>query len=343
MSEPTLTAPSFQVDGHAITSNTRQLAALAKKPVLAVVKANGYGHGAALSARAALAGGATWLGVADVPEAIRLRNAGITAPLLAWLHGSDPDFRAAASLSIDVGISTEQQLEAAAHAGARVHLKFDTGLGRNGFAVGDWQRVIDRADELQQRGTLRVQGVFSHLAGTSEHADRAQLAQFEQVQRLVRRLEPVETHIAASNGLIAYPEHEASLVRGGVSLYGLHPSGHGDGSGSEARALGLLPAGRLQARATADGQIAAGFAHGLLPASGAPVLVGDRTLRVAQVGAYATTVPGIRSGETATLFGDPSEGEPSVDAWAIGSATINYEITTRLGGHELDLQGTGAA
>ena len=117
----------------AITENVETLrAAIGPVDALAVVKANGYGHGAVPSARAAIEGGATWLGVVDLGEALELRQAGLTVPILTWLHDPGEDFATAVEHSIEVGVSSIEQVDAAASAGATVHLKVDTGLSRNG-------------------------------------------------------------------------------------------------------------------------------------------------------------------------------------------------------------------
>ena len=144
MSEP-LAFREASVDLAAITANVAALAAHVGTPhVMAVVKANAYGHGAVPVARAALAGGADWLGVADVVEALALRDAGIDAPLLAWLHDPTVRFDEAVARRVSLGISTLGQLEAVADAAgrvgapARVHLKVDTGLSRNGIPQEDW-------------------------------------------------------------------------------------------------------------------------------------------------------------------------------------------------------------
>ena len=134
------------IDVGAIEDNVRHLRRLTGSEVIAVVKADGYGHGAVRSAVAALAGGATRLGVADITEAIALRRAGIDAPIVAWLHAPGTSFAEAASLGIELGISSFEQLLAAAGAASAdrpvgVHLKLETGLSRNGIAPED-QRIV---------------------------------------------------------------------------------------------------------------------------------------------------------------------------------------------------------
>ena len=161
-----MTAPvrEARIDLAAVRGNIRALRELvAPAQVLAVVKAEGYGHGAELVARAALEAGADWLGAADIDEALALRAAGIEAPLLAWLHGPEIDLSAALAAEIDLGVSSLTQLEQVAeHGRGRVHLKIDTGLSRNGCAPEDWIALVTRAADLeaaqQVQSGLSIQG-----------------------------------------------------------------------------------------------------------------------------------------------------------------------------------------
>lgn len=317
------------VDAAAIAANVALLCERAGVAMCGVVKANGYGHGAVGSARAMLEGGAAMLGVVDIAEAVALRRAGITAPVLVWIHGADPDFETAVQHDVELGISNFAHLHHAAAANAVVHLKFDTGLGRGGFAAGDWARAIAEADRLQRTGGLRVRGVFTHVAGSGEEPDRAQLRAFTDVADAAAVLDPELRHFAASGPLLSLPDAGFDMVRVGIAAYGLHPDGS-TGDAAAAIALGLRPAMRLTATAS-NGVVPLGFRHGLLAASGAPILAGGRTVRVAEVGADRTTLDADIDGPV-VLFGDPAAGEPSADAWAVAAGTINYEIVTRAGG-----------
>ena len=177
-----MTAPvrEARIDLAAVRGNIRALRELvAPAQVLAVVKAEGYGHGAELVARAALEAGADWLGAADIDEALALRAAGIEAPLLAWLHGPEIDLSAALAAEIDLGVSSLTQLEQVAeHGRGRVHLKIDTGLSRNGCAPEDWIALVTRAADLEAAGRLEVRGIFSHLSNTDPAEDALQRARF---------------------------------------------------------------------------------------------------------------------------------------------------------------------
>jgi alanine racemase len=162
------------IDLSAIRHNVRRVAELAAPAqVMAVVKADAYGHGALPVAKAALEAGATWLGTAHVTESLALRAAGITAPLLAWLHTSDTPFEEAIAAHIDLGVSgwDLDRIAAAARSAAqpaRVHLTIDTGLGRNGCTPEGWRDLLAAAAAYQEEGVLRVVGVFSHLAVADE-------------------------------------------------------------------------------------------------------------------------------------------------------------------------------
>ena len=351
------------VDVGAITANVRHLRRLTGAEVIAVVKADGYGHGAVRSAAAALEGGASRLGVADIGEALALRRGGISAPILAWLHAPKANFREAAGSAIELGISSfDQLLQAAAAASVNrpvdVHLKLETGLGRNGIAPEDFGVVFAEAARLERIGKLRVIGLFSHLSNTTEEDDRAALRQFEDGVSAAASvgLAPPLRHIAASHAAIALPEARLGCVRLGVSIYGLSPFEDRD-SGD----LGLRPAMTLRAPVAAVRRVPAG--HGvsygytyrtegdttlaLIPlgyadgvprtaSGGGPVWIGGERFRVAgriamdqfvvDVGDHPVSV-----GDEAVLFGDPTLGVPSADEWADAAATINYEIVTRIG------------
>ncbi|WP_413316847.1 tRNA (adenosine(37)-N6)-threonylcarbamoyltransferase complex ATPase subunit type 1 TsaE [Agrococcus sp. 1P02AA] len=318
----------LDIDTAAIAANVRTLSARFGVPVCGVVKADGYGHGMVRSASAMLEGGAAMLGVVDLAEALVLRRAGIDAPVLAWLHGARTDFSLAAAHGIEVAVSSLAQLEAAAGAGATIHLKLDTGLGRNGVARGDRAAVLARATELA-RGGARVRGIMSHLAGTSREADLAQLADFTAALADASPIGAEVRHLANSQGALALPEARFDLVRLGMAAYGIDPDGPRAGDGAAAAELGLTPAMRVTARFV-EGVAAIGLDDGLLPAMGAPVLVAGEASRVVAIDAHRLRVDPPRTGE-GVLWGDPAAGEPSADAWALAAGTIGYETVTRMG------------
>ena len=353
------------IDLGAVRDNVRTLRErVGTEHVFAVVKANAYGHGAVPVARAALAGGADRLGVADLAEALELRSAGIVAPVLAWLHDSEPDFEKALRADIQIGISSQAQLDAIAEAAERaarpaaVHLKLDTGLSRNGVSPDAWPAVVRAARAAETAGLVRVAGVFSHLSGTSAEADTVQADAFDRGLAEASRagLDPEFVHLAASGAALTLPRARYNTVRLGIAIYGLSP--FGDREPSE---FGLRPAMTLRSRVIAarripEGQgvsyghtyraptptnlalVPVGYADGIpRQASGrAEVAIGGRRHPVAGRVAMdqfvvAVGENGVAVGDEVVLFGDPAQGVPSAEDWAHAADTIGYEIVTRLG------------
>lgn len=341
------------VDLGAIRSNVERLRGLTGVPVMVVVKANGYGHGAVPVAQAALEAGAAWLGTADLNEALALRAAGVTAPLLAWLHDPDEDFRSAVEAGIEVGIGSLAQLEAAAAAGATVQLKVDTGLGRGGATPADWERFFAAAAAHQAAGRVRVRGLWSHLSNADDAADAEQNRLLGEALDAARAagLDPELVHLGGSTGAICQPAARHDLVRLGISVYGfsadpdfeLTPAMELAGS---VVALKRVPAGHgvsynYAYRTSAETTLALvplGYADGLPRAASGrgPVRIGDLTYPVAGVIAMDQVVVDVgdapvRVGDRAVFFGDPATGAPSARDWAAAAGTIEYEIVTRIG------------
>ena len=348
-----MTLREARIDLGAVRSNVETLRALvAPAKLMAVVKADAYGHGALAVARAAVDAGADWLGVADLDEALALRDAGIDAPVLAWLHGQETDFAPAVAAHIDLGVSTLEQLDRAAAAGATVQLKLNTGLSRNGFEPADAPAAFERAGDVQ------VRGIFSHLSNTSRADDDAQLALFEQLlqQAADAGLAPELRHLAATEAAIARPELRFDLVRTGIGLYGLPAA-----EGIDAAALGLRPVMTLAGsianvrRVDAGAGVSYGFTHrttkpttlALVPlgyADGVPRSASDRAevliagTRYPIVGRIAMDQflvdvgdAEVRIGDEVVLWGDSATGAPNAEEWADWAGTINYEIVTRVG------------
>lgn len=315
----------IETDIDAIAENTRRMREIAGVDVIGVAKANGYGHGALFAAQGIQRGGAVAVGVADIAEALALRGAGLQGPLIAWLHGADPDFAAARGADIEVGISGLRQLEQAGVCGGlRIHLKLDTGLGRNGAPEAEWDALFTRAHQLQSTGRLRVAGVMSHLAGAGEVADARQHELFRQAVAAASPMDPESSHLCASAGTLAGVT--GTIARVGVACYGLDPDGH-DADGSVALGLGLRPALRLTAPVE-GGRLAFGYRHGLL-AAGQSVLVGERRIPIVEAGAHSAHLAAPVTG-TAVILGSAEHGEPTAGEWARSAGTINYEIVTRL-------------
>lgn len=359
------------IDLDALASNVARLRGIVgTEHVMAVVKANAYGHGAVECARAAVAGGADWLGVADLDEALQLRDAGIEAPILAWLHDPGADFADAIAAGIDIGVSSVGQLEAAAsarralvargalHGQAFVQLKLETGLSRNGISEPDWDRVFARARQLERDGDIVVRGIFSHVSNASPDDDREALAVY--LRGLDRAaaagLRPELRHLAASAAALSLPDARFNMVRLGISIYGLSPFG-----GASAAALGLRPVMTLRGRVAAVRRVPAdtgvsydytyrtpaettlalvplGYAEGLPRSASnrAPVWIAGALRRVSGRIAMDQFVVDVGEhpvavGDAVVVFGDPSAGVPSADDWAEAAGTINYEIVTRIG------------
>ena len=358
-----------QVDLDAIRRNVATLdAASGSAAVMAVVKADGYGHGMLPCARAALDGGARWLGVAFAEEALELRTAGIAAPILAWVAAPGDDIDALVANNVDVGVGAAWTLEAAVAAAvanggsARVHLKVDTGLGRGGVTPAEWPAFVDDAARAVRDGRLVVTGVWSHLAYADDPAHptiAAQNAQFQAALDVVKAagLEPEVRHLANSAATLRLPETHYDLVRPGIAVYGLSP---GPLVG-RAHDLGLTPAMTLQSHVALTKRVPAGhgvsYGHryttasettlALVPLGYAdgiprhatnlgPVAIGGKRFTVAGTVCMDQFVvdvgdSSVRAGDVVTVFGTGADGEPTADDWAEAIGTINYEIVTRIG------------
>jgi alanine racemase len=358
-----------EVDLDAIRSNVAELRRRAgSADVMAVVKADGYGHGMLPSARAAIEAGASWLGVAFVEEALALRAAGLDVPVLAWLLDRDADIAGAVAADVDVSISAEWAIEAASAAAAalgrvaRIHLKADTGLARGGAYGADWPALVEAAAKQQADGLVEVVGIWSHLA----HADAPQHPTIERQRALFVEalevaakadLQPQVRHLANSAATLVLPQTHFDLVRPGVAVYGLSP-GPQVGTASE---LGLRPAMRMRSSVSLVKRVEAGqgvsYGHryttgaqttlALVPAGYAdgiprhatnvgPVQInGKRYLISGTVSMDQVVVDvggdAVAVGDDVVLFGPGDNGEPTADDWAAAVGTINYEIVTRIG------------
>lgn len=358
------------IDHSALAHNIDTIARWVKPAqVMAVVKADGYGHGAVEVAQTAVAAGATWLGTAHIREALTLRKAGITAPLLAWLHTVNTPFDAAVAHNIDIGISGPE-IEAVAEAArtadlpARVHLKIDTGLSRNGAVPEHWDALCRRAAELQQSGIVRVVGVFTHFAVADDPVGESvvddQLRVYHEAVETARKhgLTVDVRHVANSPALLSRPDSHLDMVRAGVAIYGLSPF-----ADRTAEDLGLRPVMSLGTTvahnkpADEGTGVSYGFAYrceaptrlALIPtgyadgvprsAESAPVWVDGQYYQVAgriAMDQFVVDLKTTRDDETTAPVGAPVElfgsksGIPS-DAWAQAADTINYELVTRIG------------
>jgi alanine racemase len=362
-----------RVDLAAIRHNVGLLSTFAARSgaaTMAVVKAQGYGHGAVAVASAALAAGAGWIGVCTTEEALQLRAGGIGAPILSWLDLPMDDLRPAVAADVDLSVASPRQLAqvrtAAAATGrtARIHLKIDTGLSRNGCPERDWPELVRRA--AQASGEVEVVAVWSHLACADqpEHpsVDR-QKARLDAAHGVARAagLHPIR-HLANSAATITRPDLHYDLVRPGIAVYGLDPV---DAPPSP---FGLRPAMTFRTRVALVKRVPAGegvsYGHewttpeptvlALLPvgyADGVPrrlsdapsgvggteVLLGGRRRpmrgRVCMDQIVVDCGPdggGVAEGDEAVLFGPGERGEPTAHDWAERLGTIHYEIVTGL-------------
>ncbi|WP_236792582.1 alanine racemase [Amycolatopsis sp. GM8] len=348
------------IDLGAIAHNTAVFAASTTAEVMAVVKANGFGHGALATAEAALAGGATWLGVATGAEALELRAAGVTAPILSWIHPHDGDLAEAVAADVDVSVSSVDHLASVASSGLtpNVHLKADTGLHRNGSVASDWPELVRRAREFEQYGRIRVRAVWSHLISGEDseaEATRLQVTRFETALALARDagLRPRLRHLANSVAALGTPVTHYDLVRPGIGLYGVEPDlrrTYGLRAAMTLRARLVLvkhvPAGSgvsyehdyVTTRPTTLGLVPLGFADGVPRTAGpfAQVWCAGRRFPVAGriamdqfVVDFGEFTPA--AGEDVVLFGSGADGEPTVGDWADWAGTIPHEIFTGIG------------
>jgi alanine racemase len=348
----------------AVAHNTALFAAHTKAAVMAVVKADGFGHGAVRVASAALSSGATWLGVTTCAEAMQLRAGGITAPILSWMHSPLEDFGAALLANVDLSVSAREHLRAVAASAARlgvtaeVHLKADTGLHRNGARPEEWRELVRLARDLETTGHVRVRGVWSHLVSGTEAAEdttRLQVRLFDEAVEVARGagLRPELRHLANSAATLGAPRTHYELVRPGIGLYGVEPDPRhvfGLRGAMTLRARLILvkrvPAGSgvsyehdyVTDRDTTLALVPLGYADGLpwVAARHAEVSIAGHRYPVAGRIAMDQFVVDVgdatpRIGDEAIVFGPGTEGEPTVADWARWANTVPHEIVTGIG------------
>jgi len=352
------------IDLGAIRRNVSVLRSGTAAEVMAVVKADGYGHGLVPAARAALAGGATWLGVAFLEEALALRGAGILAPVLSWLAVPGEDVAAGVAADVDLSVSAPWALAevvaAARETGqqARVHLKVDTGLCRGGATAADWPELVTVAAKAAAADEIEVVGIWSHFAYADSpgHPTIAgQVAAFTEAVAAARRLgvDPPVRHLANSAATLTLPAAHFDLVRPGIAVYGLTPV--------PPEPYGLEPAMTLRSRVALTKRVPAGsgvsYGHvhvtdretglALVPlgyADGVPRaatsvgplwLAGRRRTVTGRVCMDQFVVDvgddDVAAGAEVVLFGPGRDGEPTAQDWADALGTISYEIVTRIG------------
>ena len=351
------------IDLDAVASNIRSIRSLARPDVslMAVVKANAYGHGAQDVARVAIRIGADQFAVANIEEAIELRRAGIVAPILTLSYVPPESIARATELNISVTIYDFEQAQRyqAAAAGRRplsAHIKVDTGMGRLGVLPND---AYDLCRSVCKQPAIRLEGIFTHFssADTDSQYTADQLSRFSGLVGQLKRggLQFRHVHAANSAALLTLPSSHFNLVRPGLLLYGLNPLG--DGAGPD----WLLPAMAwkttiAQIKTLAGGSavgygnsyqthgseriavLPVGYADGLrrAPRTWREVLVrGQRAPVVGRVSMEKTTInvshiPGAQTGDEVVLLGKQGEDEISAEEIADWIGSINYEVVTAI-------------
>ncbi len=360
---------SAEINLSAITQNFKSIKSRTTADVLAVVKADAYGHGLIPVSKALEEAGADWFGTALLEEAINLRKSGILKPIISWLTPLGEDFKSAIGLDIDLGIPSidllDEVIKAASLTGktARIHLEIDTGMCRGGV-LSDWDQLIKSVLAGVNLKQLKVIGIWSHFARADEPDElmnQEQLSLFEEKvnQAKAAGIDAQFIHIANSAALFTNKSTHKNIIRSGIALFGLSPDIKTIGDSSS---LGLKPAMKLKAKLNLVKEVKAGSSVGY---GGTAVLKSDTKLGVVALG-YADGIPrstnnlagvfvdkkrapiigrvsmdqfvvdlGITStaktGDEVIVFGDGSNGEYTVDEWAKAANTINYEIITRIG------------
>lgn len=355
----------IKIDLNVIAENYRTLKKITGGKVLAIVKANAFGHGMIEVAKKLESINVDILGTADIDEALQLRAAGIKSPIMAWLYSKDTEFEEAIENNIQLGASTVTTLEKVAAAAkkvssvAKIHLKVDTGLGRNGSSLSEWPGLIEKAVKFQSAGLVELVGVFSHLSGTSEKDDFEQLRVFNEAVATASNLGAVFElhHIAASLATLRYPKTHLDMTRAGAALYGIDPNHE-----TKARDHGLLPAMRVTSEVVLVKTVPSGhsLSYGYLHST-----TGESNLALVPFG-YTEGFPRIATGKAqvslngkrytvlarvamdqfildlgadtaqigdeVVIIGDGTRGEPTAEELAEAAGTINYEIVTKMGG-----------
>ena len=352
-----LHAPTLHTIPDAVAENLRRVRAATSARIMAVVKADGYGHGAVTVARAAVDAGAEWLGVTDVAEAVALREAGLTVPILSWLNPSGVDAAAAAAHRVDIAVGSVEELRqliADATDPVRVHLQLDTGMARGGAPLEEWPELLRLA--RTGRGRVDVVGVMGHLPRADEADPAANAAAVRRMRHgrdavLRAGFGPVLVHLAATSGALTDPATHFDLVRVGAGLVGIDPSETTELAGASRWTApvvhsALVPAGtavgyggaHITDRRTHLSVVGVGYADGipreLAPGAGVEIggvrhpIVGRISMDQIVVDTGSALFP---RGAVATVFGPEGGAVPSVQEWARWAGTIPHTIVTGIG------------
>ncbi len=358
-----------EVDLSAIAQNLKLIKAKTNAQVLAVVKADAYGHGLIPVAKAAVAAGADWLGTALLEEGLAIRAAGVNAPLISWLTPLGEEFKLAIKHDIDLSVSSIELLEEIIEAGRaanivpRIHLEVDTGMTRGGVR-NDWPEFVSEIAKAVKDNGVEVVGIWSHFARADEPEqpfNQQQLDTFHKRLAILisQGINPQFVHIANSAAALTNSDSYKNIVRWGIGLYGLSPDVKSMGNSNE---LKLKPAMKLKAKLHLVKDVEAGAPVGY---GGTAIVKADTKIGVVTMG-YADGIPrntnnsaGVfidgkrapllgrvsmdqfvvdlgkdskaKTGDEVVIFGDGSAGEYTIDEWASAAGTINYEIVTRIG------------
>jgi alanine racemase len=351
----------IEIDLDAIRQNVARLRQIAGVPVMAVVKANGYGHGIVETARAGLEGGAAWCGVARIEEALQLRQAGIQAPVLVTGYTSPLRVPEAVSEQIVLTVYNHEladpysSIAEKMHSRLKVHAKVDTSMGRLGIFPEDGIHFLSWLSE--QRG-LEVEGVFTHFASADEPEKSDTQAAVARFRRLLDELEmaglrPPLVHAANSAATLYYPQARFNLVRCGIAMYGLHPSGDAllpEGFKpalswkTRLASIKILPAGHgvgynaryVTTKEESIGTIAVGYADGFRRRLGNFALLGGKRVPVlggvcmdqCMLGLDPTMQ--VKVGDEVVLIGKQAETYLTAEEVAAVWGTVNYEVVCGL-------------
>ncbi|MEY3278923.1 MAG: hypothetical protein RIR63_115 [Actinomycetota bacterium] len=347
------------IDLTAIAANVKKLKTTSSSELMAVVKADAYGHGLVPVAKAALNAGASWLGVALVEEAHSLRAAGVTAPILAWLVSPGSNYAAAIDANIDLAVPSLDIFKEIVATGkrARIHIEVDTGMTRGGF-LEEWSEFLK-----SEFSKVEVVGVFSHFARAdevSEKQNQDQLANFNNaIADLVAvGVTPKLKHLANSAATLTNQSAAFDLVRTGIAMYGLTPDLENLGT---SKSLGLLAAMQVRAklhlvkkvpanspvgygatestsRDTVLGVVAMGYADGIprVAKAAGVFFAGKRCPIIGRVSMDQFVVDlgpetTAKAGDYVVIFNNGAAGEFTAEDWGVASGSINYEMTTRIG------------
>ena len=358
-----------EVDLSAVAHNLKLIKEKTSAQVLAVVKADAYGHGLVPVAKAAVAAGADWLGTALLEEGIALRAAGVKAPLICWLTPLGEEFKLAIKNNIDLSVSSIELLAEIIDAGRaanivpRIHLEVDTGMTRGGVR-NNWPEFVAEVAKAVKDNGVEVVGIWSHFARADEPEEAFNQQQLDTFHKklailISQGINPQFVHIANSAAALTNEEAYKNIVRWGIGLYGLSPDVKNMG---DSQRLNLKPAMKLKAKLHLVKEVEAGAQVGY---GGTATVKADTKIGVVTMG-YADGIPrntnnsaGVffdgkrapllgrvsmdqfvvdlgkdskaKTGDEVVIFGDGSAGEYTIDEWASAAGTINYEIVTRIG------------